>query len=303
MKSLIGYVRYKIKSKIAGPLLHLLQDAFGITRLDLLLGRDFRWIVSLIKHSNCNQNTSTTPSRWSVFSQFNEDSIINECLLTVLGSDDTSDLAVEFGSGGYSSNVALTAATFNLRVFMVDGSKTQLRRIKKTLETALRLLPQARNRITYIHKTLSSSNVSRDISEILNDQLPVIASVDIDSFDELIIKDLMIRGVPIIVAEYNSCFGPDAIISNYRPSSSHDMVEVDGRKIPIFGLSFNYLMSLCKANCYSCYSVEENGVNMVLIHNSYAHLFSSLVQPAFQRNKIYPYQLPQHIIADLEGLQ
>ena len=53
-------------------------------------------------------------------------SIINDCLLAILSSEDTSNLAVEFGSGGYSSNIALTAATFDLRVFMVDGSKTQL---------------------------------------------------------------------------------------------------------------------------------------------------------------------------------
>ena len=68
---------------------------------------------------------------------------------------------------------------------------------QKILSTALRLLPQARNNITYFHKTLSPSTVSHSISEIINDEIPVSASVD-DSFDELIIEDLMSRKVPLL---------------------------------------------------------------------------------------------------------
>lgn len=291
----------KIKSRFLAPLLRAFNDALGITSMDILLGKNYRWIVSLIRNSNSYPDSLLLPKKWSVFSQFNEDSIINDCLLAILSCEDTSNLAVEFGSGGYSSNIALTAATFNLRVLMVDGSKTQLRLIKKTLTTALRLLPEARSKITYVHKLLSPSTINHDITEIINHEVPVIASVDIDSFDELVIKDLMSRKVPLIVAEYNSCFGPDATISNYTKSSSHNMIQVDGITMPIIGLSFKYLLTLAKKNHYTCYCVEENGVNMVLVHTSFVHLFSSIEQPVFQKNVLYPYEVPHQTLEELEN--
>ena len=303
VKNLIYLPFQKIKSALFSPLFNALKDTLGVTSLDNLLSRNYRWTISSIKHSNSTQGLQLLPPRWSVISQFNEDSIINQCLLDIVTSHNTSKLAIEFGSGGYSSNVALTAATFNLRVLMVDASRVQLNRIKKTITSALRLVPNARNNITYVLKLLNPSTISQDISELIGNEIPVLASVDIDSFDELIIRDLMDRNVPIIVAEYNSCFGPDAVISDFNEYSSHNMVAIEGNQIPAFGVSFKYLLNIARAKNYFCFAVEENGVNMVLVHNSYSSSFNNIDTPVYRRNVLYPYILPKDFLSKLEDRQ
>tara|TARA_A100001011_G_scaffold383781_1_gene455479 strand:+ start:23 stop:886 length:864 start_codon:yes stop_codon:yes gene_type:complete len=250
------------------------------------LARIFRKQICDITYDNKNGPSNLD---WGIFSQFNEDGLINEACRRLFTFDNNlNKKAIEFGSGGYSSNIGLLSATFNLECKMIDGSKSQLSKIRELLNTSLRYIPQARQNIKFIHKLLNDLEIEKEIKEFLEGVIPTVASVDIDSFDELIIKELMRVGIPVIIAEYNACFGPKIKKSFYTRNTSHNMKKINNKKVPIIGISYSKLLELSSSQNYFCWQVEKSGVNMILINKKYSDLFSDR-KDSYKKNIIYDY--------------
>ena len=269
---------YKLKSKIRN---FLVGKSFTET---VKLSKFFRKQISDIIYDN---KIGSSNMDWGIFSQFHEDGLINEACRRLFAFDTNLDKkAIEFGSGGFSSNIGLLSATFNLECKLIDGSKSQLRKIRELLNTSFRYIPQAKQNIKFIHKLLNDLEIEKDILELLDGTIPTVASVDIDSFDELIIKELMNIGIPVIIAEYNACFGPEIKKSFYTRNTSHDMKESNNKLLPKFGISYSKLLGLADSQNYFCWQVEKSGVNMILINKKYSNLFLDK-DDSYKKNVIY----------------
>ncbi len=251
------------------------------------LAKIFRKQISDIKNNNYSENINL---EWSIFSQFNEDGLINEACRRLFEFDNKLEKkAIEFGSGGYSSNIGLLSATFNLKCKFIDGSKKQLKIIRDLLSITLKLIPEAKKNLIFINKYIDEFNIKKEIKDLLGEDRPTVASVDIDSFDEIIIKELMLLNIPLIIAEYNACFGADRTISFHTRKISHNMGKtIKNSEFPIFGISYQKLIDLAETNNYFCWKVEKSGINMILINKKYLNLFLD-IEDSFRKSVIYNY--------------
>jgi hypothetical protein len=241
---------------------------------------------------------------WSILSQFNEDGYVNEALNRIVKLNTLYDfLAIEIGAGGYSSNIALTAATFGLECWLVDGSKRSLFCIKEMVNEAFRLLPTARSKIKYIHTKFDQNIVSDQLNHLLAGRTPLLASVDIDSFDEHILRELMKIKVPIIIAEYNSCFGSDLELSilTSNGKSSHTMRRFADKTLPYFGFSYRFLQKLAEDNGYFWWKTEKHGINAVIINNMFKSSFPDC-HTDFYNNVLYDAQFDSQYLITINNI-
>ena len=107
MKLLINKLKSSIKT--------LLKGRNSIEKVKL--ARIFRKQISDITYDNKNGPSNLD---WCIFSQFNEDGLINEACRRLFSFDNNlNKKAIEFGSGGYSSNIGLLSATFKKLKFII----------------------------------------------------------------------------------------------------------------------------------------------------------------------------------------
>lgn len=150
-------------------------------------------------------------AEFKVFSQFGEDGIL-EYLIRQIGIPADKQSFVEFGVESYrESNTRFLLMNRNWRGLVIDGSADHMEGVKKS---ALAW----RHDLTAVAAFIDRDNINRLIEEGgLSGEIGLL-SVDIDGNDYWVWESIDVISPIIVVAEYNSVFGPDlAITVPYDP--------------------------------------------------------------------------------------
>jgi hypothetical protein len=143
-------------------------------------------------------------AEFRVFSQFGEDGIIQYLIQRVPIEHDT---FVEFGVEDYrESNTRFLLCNDNWRGLILDGGTAHLEFIRSN-DVGWRHRIDARSIFITkdnINSAISEAGISGDIG---------LLSVDIDGNDYWVLDAIDVVNPRILVAEYNSTFGPDAAVS------------------------------------------------------------------------------------------
>lgn len=179
----------------------------------------------------------TLPYEKQVFSQHEEDGIIETLIDNLINPN---NIAIEIGSG--------------------DGRQNMLRNLvvnKNYLGIGHDVLPAR-----FIHKNYNHNqgfinlNKLENLIEIWPTHTPDFFSLDIDSFDFWILKDLIKKfsfRPSIICVEYLSYYGPNLLISA-KPN-------LERYTIDKCGASLNLFKTFLKKNGYEFFTCDSTGVN------------------------------------------
>ncbi|MGZ6315219.1 MAG: hypothetical protein ACXWNI_06290 [Candidatus Limnocylindrales bacterium] len=169
-----------------------------IERLQLALGRrESRTVKS-------GRYESISDAEFRVFSQFGEDGIVQYLIGKVPIEN---DVFIEFGVEDYSeSNTRFLLCNDNWRGLILDGGTSHIDFIRSR-DLGWRHTIDARSIFITrdnINKTIAGAGISGDIG---------ILSIDIDGNDYWVLEAIDVVSPRILIAEYNSTFGPDATVS------------------------------------------------------------------------------------------
>jgi hypothetical protein len=143
-------------------------------------------------------------AEFRVFSQFGEDGIIQYLIKKVPIEN---DVFVEFGVEDYSeSNTRFLLVNDNWRGLILDGGTAHIDFVR-TNDLGWRHTIDARSVFITrdnINQSIADAGISGDIG---------LLSVDIDGNDYWVLDAIDVVSPRILVAEYNSTFGPDAAVS------------------------------------------------------------------------------------------
>ena len=143
-------------------------------------------------------------AEFRVFSQFGEDGIIQYLISRVPIEN---DVFVEFGVEDYTeSNTRFLLCNDNWRGLILDGSTSHIDFVR-TNNLGWRHSIDARSVFVTrdnINETIAGAGISGDIG---------ILSVDIDGNDYWVLEAIDVVHPRILIAEYNSTFGPDSAVS------------------------------------------------------------------------------------------
>lgn len=171
--------------------------------------------------SNLNKNKNTKDIReyeFQVFSQWGEDGIIQHLISSI---DIKNKTFIEFGvEDFFESNCRFLLMKDNWKGFVVDGSATNINRLKKSYFYWKYHLVAVNEFITKenINKILAKSDFDEDLG---------ILSVDLDGNDYYILEVIKDFNPRILICEYNPVFGGSRKISIpykndfYRTNAHH----------------------------------------------------------------------------------
>ena len=191
---------------------------------------------------------------FKVFSQFGDDGIIQYLIHRLAPLPDS---FVEFGVENYrESNTRFLLLNDNWRGLVLDGDQNCIRQIQ--------------NDEIYWRHTLTAKCawVTRDnINELLrevgfSDEIGLL-SIDIDGNDYWIWEKLDAVDPAIVIAEYNSIFGPDLIVTiPYDPNFARHKAHYSGQ---FWGASLSALTLLATRKGYSLVGCNSAGNNAYFV--------------------------------------
>lgn len=199
---------------------------------------------------------SVTDYEYRVFSQFGEDGIISY-LVDLLQPENQS--FIEFGVEDYTeANTRLLLETRNWRGLVIDGNDRLVDKIKNDAicwKYSLTVLNEFITREN-INQIFSSHGFVGEIG---------LLSIDIDGVDYWIWKAIDAVRPVIVVAEYNSLFGPVAKVSvPYDPAFVRSKAHYS---MLYYGASLNALVALGKEKGYSFVGANSAGNNAFFVRD------------------------------------
>lgn len=224
------------------------------------------------------RQTATLPAgalgeaEFKVFSQWGEDGII-EHLLRHVPLERT--VFVEFGVETYrEANTRFLLVNRNWSGLVMDGSEANVSFIRKDPISWRHDLRAKTGFITCdnINDLIASSNIEGDIG---------ILSIDIDGNDYWVWDKISVISPRIVIAEYNSIYGPSAAVSiPYDPA----FYRTDAHYSNLYwGCSLAALAHVAERKGYILVGSNSNGNNAFFVRRDVAHAFTALSAKAAYR--------------------
>lgn len=232
-----------------------LQSRFGCIERELEAHKVLQARI-MIRLNQELSSSNLQDFEFKAFSQFGEDGIIQRLIQLVPVKHKT---FIEFGVEDFhESNCRFLMMNDNWSGFVIDGSEENIERIKaadfywRHELTALRRFVTREN----VSETLRSSGFDPDLG---------ILSIDLDGVDYYLWEELDWLRPRIMIAEYNSVFGPDrAITVPYDPAFVRHDKHHSGL---YFGCSLGALHHLATSRGYSLVGSTSDGVNAFFVRN------------------------------------
>ena len=174
------------------------QGSLELEHLRLALGRHESRRVKSQRYERLSE------AEFRIFSQFGEDGIIQYLISKVPIEH---EIFVEFGVEDYSeSNTRFLLCNDNWRGLILDGGTTHIDFVRSNTLGWRHTIDARSVFITRenINETIAAAGISGDIG---------LLSVDIDGNDYWVLEAIDVVSPRILIAEYNSTFGPDAAVS------------------------------------------------------------------------------------------
>jgi hypothetical protein len=206
-----------------------------------------------------DQRTLLRSHEARVLSQNGEDGIILH-LLSMVGP--ASHLAIEIGSGGWSSNIANLTRTFGFDGVFVDGSAEALTQQRRRLEA---LQPDALDRCRLVEAWVRPEQFGEDIEGWAGRREVDLLSIDIDSVDYWVLAGLAPSRPRILVLEYNASFGPTARVT--APEHGFPGRWAAHPSGFSYGASLAALDQVATSMGYSLVGCESAGVNAFFVRD------------------------------------
>jgi hypothetical protein len=193
------------------------------------------------------------PSTWEVsgFSQNGEDGITDFLTRRLISQN---KYFVEIGaSDGLENNTSWLAIALRWRGLMIEGNK-------KKSDLCRRIMSEMALGVEVVNIFVGCENIQNVLSRAATIE-PDFFSLDIDGVDWHVARAMLRLGFrpKIVVAEYNSCFGPDAATTvPYRPD--FDFISAHPSNL-YYGASIRAWRALLEEYGYHFITVERNGVN------------------------------------------
>jgi len=203
-----------------------------------------------------NSNTGISECEFKVYSQSGEDGIIQFLINNV---NVENKKFIEFGIENYlESNTRFLALNNYWSGLIIDGDQANIDYIKKDPIYWRCQLTAVRSFITKdnINELITTNGFGGDIG---------ILSVDIDGNDYWVFESINTVNAAIIIAEYNSFFGPTANITiPYDPN----FVRTDAHySLIYYGASITALTKLAQKKGYSLVATNWGGNNVFYVRN------------------------------------
>jgi hypothetical protein len=193
-------------------------------------------------------------TEFSVFSQFGEDGII-QYLLKVIPIENKT--FIEFGvEDFFESNCRFLMMKDNWQGFVVDGSKTNISRLRKSYFYWMYDLQAKQSFITKenINTVLGESGFDSDLG---------ILSIDIDGVDYFVWDAINYYKPRILIMEYNANFGAERKITvPYRADFQRTKAHSSNL---LWGSSLSALEALSRKKGYGLVGVNSSGNNAFFI--------------------------------------
>ncbi len=195
---------------------------------------------------------------FSVFSQFGEDGIL--CWLTSR-LPQIPKIFLEIGTQDYwESNTRFLLKLKNWKGFLIEGSKTDINKIKSQ-----RIYWQ--HKLKAIHAFVNKDNINQLIKDNLNEKDIGLLSIDIDGNDYWILEKLEEISPAIVVCEYNSIFGDLRKLT--VPYDENFIRNTKHYSNLYFGCSIKALKNLMDYKGYFFIGTSCSGVNAFFVKNEF----------------------------------
>lgn len=200
----------------------------------------------------------TNPISWefSGFSQNGEDGII-DILTRKLKNPNRYCIEIGIGDGIENCTAWLLFAR-RYTGMMVDGSSKSIKRAK--------FLMDFHCQVDMVDMFVNRENIN-GIKKRAIYWNPDVFSIDVDGNDYHITEALFESGFrpKIVVAEYNSSFGPNKSVTTIYQKGVNDARENKQFPVIYFGVSFNGWKTFFGKRGYKFITTEANGVNMFFV--------------------------------------
>lgn len=197
-------------------------------------------IFSLFLKNNINSIKNLDEISFKVFSQNNEDSILEYLILSLKLKDIK---FIEIGTGDYSeSNTRYIYEKYNCDGLIIDNTLNLISKVSKRLSLW-------KGNLEIEENLVNVENVNILIEKYFPNRNVDIFSLDIDGIDYWILKELSDDISKVIVAEYNPYFGPELKITvPYSPN--FDRFEYHPSKL-CWGMSLKSLICLMREKSFT----------------------------------------------------
>jgi hypothetical protein len=188
-----------------------------------------------------------------VFSQFGDDGIIQYLLQHV----DAPESFIEFGVETYrESNTRFLLVKDNWRGLVIDGSEANVASITTMAE-------HWRHDLTAVASFITRENINDLFTAAGFTGEVGLLSIDIDGNDYWVWEAIEVVSPVVVVAEYNSVFGPDAKVT--VPYASDFTRRAAHHSHLFFGASLGALCDLAERKGYAFVGSNSNGNNAYFV--------------------------------------
>lgn len=244
------FARAKLKALIARVLSAGLSDSLA-AEVDRVVGA-----VGIIaaRRNAADRSLDLTGSEFKVFSQWNEDGIIDRLVWSVPNIE---PVFIEIGVEDYSEcNTRFLALNRNWSGVAIDSGSRHVRFI------AARELDW-RAGISAVRAHVTAENINDIIGQAGLTGPIGLLSIDVDGQDYWLLQSLEAVRPTLLVVEYNAIFGAEhAITVPQRPDFDHRTAHSSGA---YFGCSLPALVSLTKQRGYRFVGCESHGANAFFV--------------------------------------
>ena len=211
-------------------------------------------VLSCLNEKKCTKNIQNYEFR--IFSQWGEDGIIQYLIKSIEIKNKT---FIEFGvEDFFESNCRFLLMKDNWKGFVIDGSKSNIQRLKKSYF-------YWKYQLDSVDKFITKENIT-EILEISNFEEDLgILSIDLDGNDYFILEAINNFKPRILICEYNSVFGATRKItipyqSDFYRNNAHFSNLYWGASLPA-------LTHLANKKGYSLVGVNTAGNNAFYVRN------------------------------------
>jgi hypothetical protein len=255
-------------TKFADKFTRTRQDVTALRAQSQVLGRDVESLKVLCgriaaQHSrSLPASASFKDAEFQVFSQWGEDGIIQFLLAHVPIEN---EVFVEFGVQDYTESNTRFLLMNNLwSGLIMDGSEDYMTGVRNSTLGWRHTLHAKAAWVTAenVNELIASTGIKGDIG---------ILSVDIDGVDYWVWKAIDVVQPRIIIAEYNSLFGPTAKVT---PPYTADFERAKAHYSHVFyGISLAAIEQLGTEKGYTLVGTNSAGNNAFLVRNDLATIF------------------------------
>lgn len=199
-----------------------------------------------------------TAARFSISSQNEEDGMV----VAVLGRVEPEfHRCVELGCGQNGGSSGFLVGELGWEGLMIDGDGAKVVAAQALFEGRRATVLQEWISIETVNELLRANRFDRDIDYL---------GIDLDGNDFWIWNALELRP-RVVVAEYNSIFGPDAAVTiPYRPDFDKATAKREGAPRGYYGASLGALVHLGRRRGYKLVAIEPRGVNAFFVRDDLA---------------------------------